>query len=277
MSRRAVGPKSTIMHRFFLAPEKSQGENVVLQGSEAHHAAHVLRVRNGEQVTLLDGAGTERLCEVVGIERERVMLRLIETRTTPPPPFQLTLVQAVPKGKLFESIIQKATELGAFRIIPLLTDRVVMHLDEAAADHKILKWRQVALEAIKQCGSPWLPRVEPPQRIAESVTQMDSQDLALVGSLQPEATHPRTHLRNFQARTGRPARSVSVWIGPEGDFTPAELDTIQSAGALPISLGRQVLRTETAALYCLSFLNYELQAPDGPGHPRFEDPSRSDD
>src|SRR5512144_1630043 len=113
------------MHRFFLAPEASRSENLTLEGSEAHHALHVLRVRQGERVTVLDGAGVERLCEVIQHERSRVLLRVVETRTIPPLPYEITLAQAVPRGKLFESIVQKATELGAHRIVPLLTERVV--------------------------------------------------------------------------------------------------------------------------------------------------------
>src|SRR5262249_48603304 len=105
----------------------------------------------------------------------------------------------------------------------------------------------------------WLPRVEAAVTPAQFIARNEACDLALLGSLQAGAQHPRKYLREFEEREGRTPKSVIVWIGPEGDFTPGELTAIQKSGALPITLGRLVLRTETAAVYCLSVLNYELQ------------------
>jgi 16S rRNA (uracil1498-N3)-methyltransferase len=249
------------MHRFYLAPEACLGENLTLAGSEAHHAVHVLRLRRGEQLILLDGAGVERVCEVTQTAKSIINLHVLQRRSVPPLPYQLTLVQAIPKGKLFEAIVQKATELGVSRVVPLLSERVITHLDGSDAIQKTKKWQGVALEAIKQCGSAWLPRVDAPLNIPQFLQQRNKFDLDLVGSLQPGSPHPRVHLSEFQQIHQRQPSSVCVWIGPEGDFTPEELAAIQSAGALPITLGRLVLRTETAALYCLSFLAYELQSP----------------
>jgi 16S rRNA (uracil1498-N3)-methyltransferase len=144
----------------------------------------------------------------------------------------------------------------------------------------------VAIEAIKQCGAAWLPQIEAPTTIENFLASYRSGgrqtaglvgenekcgslpkaatpthfELALVGSLQKERHHPRECLSGFQAKHGRLPQSVGVWIGPEGDFTPEELEAIQASGALPISLGRLVLRVETAAIYCLSILNYELNS-----------------
>jgi 16S rRNA (uracil1498-N3)-methyltransferase len=167
----------------------------------------------------------------------------------------------VPKGKIIESIIQKATELGVARIVPLLTDRVVMELDEKHAGRKAEKWQQVAIEAIKQCGAGWLPKVESPVTPKEFLARKEAFELPLIASLQPGAQHPRTYFQKFESQHGRNPQSACVWIGPEGDFTPAEVAAIVSAGALPMTLGRLVLRVETAATYCLSVLNYEIQAP----------------
>ncbi len=249
------------MHRFYLPPEACRGEELILDGPEAHHALHVLRVRTGERLVVLDGAGTERLCEVSHPERSRLQLQVLETRTTPPLPYELTLVQAVPRGKLFEAIVQKGTELGAHRIVPLLSERVVTQLDQDQASQKTSKWQAVAVEAIKQCGATWLPVVETPIQLRNWLERKPKFDLELVGSLQVGAQHPRKHFADFQEAHHRKPRTLCVWIGPEGDFTLEELNAIQSAGARPITLGRLVLRTETAAIYCLSVLNYELQAP----------------
>jgi len=249
------------MHRFYLPPEQCQAATLSLSEREAHHASHVLRLRRGEQVTVLDGAGGELLCTVADADRKNIQLSVVERKSILPPPCSITLLQALPKGKIMDSIVQKATELGAARIVPLLTERVVSQVDNESAAHKVEKWRQAGIEAIKQCGSPWLPKIEAPVTPAQFLARKEKFDLLLVGSLQNERRHPREYLSEFQVKHGRLPQSVGVWIGPEGDFALAELNVIQAAGALPISLGRLVLRVETAAIYCLSILNYELQPP----------------
>jgi len=249
------------MHRFHLPPEHCHGPMLRLAGSEAHHATRVLRVERGDRVTVLDGAGQEFQCEVAGADKHEVQLRVLEKRSHPSPPFQITLFQAIPKGKIIESIIEKAAELGVHRIVPLLTARVVARLDGLAAAVKGEKWQQVAVEVIKQCGAAWLPKVEAPTTLKEFLERRETFDLALVGSLQGDARHPGQFLREFRTQPASQPRRVAVWIGPEGDFTGEELLAIQSAGAKAITLGRLVLRVETAAIYCLALLNYELQSP----------------
>jgi len=133
-----------------------------LTGGEAHHAMHVLRLRQGERVVVLDGAGQELLCEAQNWSPSRCNSRSCSGTRWPPLPCQITLLQAVPKGKIIEGIIQKATELGAHRIVPLLSDRVTARLDEESAADKAEKWRTTAVEAIKQCGSAWLQQVDAP-------------------------------------------------------------------------------------------------------------------
>jgi 16S rRNA (uracil1498-N3)-methyltransferase len=251
------------MHRFYLPPNECKGATLLLTGSEAHHAARVLRVQRGERVIVLDGAGNEFLCDVENVGRNELQLAIAERKSIHPLPFQIALLQAVPKGKIFESIIQKATELGAHRIVPLLTERVATHLDDERATSKTPKWQHVAVEAVKQCGAAWLPRVDPPVTPKEFLSGKEKFELPLIGSLQSERKHPREYFRAFQAEHQRMPKSVCIWIGPEGDFSPAEVAMIQSAGALPITLGRLVLRVETAAIYCLSILNYELQSEKG--------------
>jgi 16S rRNA (uracil1498-N3)-methyltransferase len=246
------------MHRFYLPPERCAGAALRLDGREAHHALQVLRLKRGELVTVLDGVGNEFLCAVENSSRHAVTLSVSLKNFTPPLPCSITLLQAVPKGKIIESIIQKAVELGARRIVPLLTERVVTQLDEEDAGNKRDKWQQVAVEAIKQCGAAWLPKIEAPTTIEQYLARKEKFDLSLVGSLQKERRHPRECFREFQTQHQHLPQSVGVWIGPEGDFTPEELEAIQTDGALPISLGRLVLRVETAAIYCLSVLNYEL-------------------
>ena len=248
------------MHRFYLPPVECKAGTLTLAGREAHHALHVVRVRKGDKITILVGCGREFLCAVENFDRDKIQLAIVETKTVPAPPCPITLLQAVPKGKIIESIIQKATELGVARIVPLLTERVVMDLDDKHAARKAEKWQQVAIEAIKQCGAAWLPRVESPVTPKEFLARAEKFELPLVASLQSGAQHPRRYFTEFQSQHRRQPQSACVWIGPEGDFTPEEVAAITSAGALPITLGKLVLRVETAAAYCVSILNYELTA-----------------
>jgi 16S rRNA (uracil1498-N3)-methyltransferase len=249
------------MHRFFLTPKQCREEPLRLTGSEAHHATKVLRVRRGESVTVLDGAGRELLCEVEDSARDHVSLRVIEQKTAPPPGCRLVLLQAIPKGKIIEDIIQKATELGVSRLIPLLSERVVSRLDEEDAAQKAEKWQGVAIEAVKQCGAAWLPKVEPPITPDEFIARREAFDLPLVASLQADARHARQAFRSFHDTHHRLPVSIAIWVGPEGDFSPGEMEAIKASGASSITLGPLVLRCETAAIYCLSILNYELRAP----------------
>ena len=188
---------------------------------------------------------------------------MLQKNLIPPLPYQVTLLQAIPKGKIIESIVQKATELGAARVVPLLSERVVAQLDDDTAEDKVEKWRLIAIEAIKQCGSAWLPQIDKPMSPKAFLARGEKFDLPLIASLQPDRRHPRELFKAFFAERHRLPQSVCVWVGPEGDFTPAEMSAVKSAGASPITLGRLVLRSETAAIYCLSVLNYELQADDG--------------
>jgi 16S rRNA (uracil1498-N3)-methyltransferase len=246
------------MHRFYLPPSQCQDATLFLAGTEAHHARHVLRVRSGERVTVLDGAGRELLCEVQDFDRDKVRLNVVETRTHAPPACPVTLIQALPKGKIIEAIIQKATELGAARIVPLLTERVVTQLPGEKSARKVAKLQLVAVEAIKQCGAPWLPRVEEPLTPNQFLARKEPFELPLIASLQAGSRPAREYFRAFQAQHGRMPQSACIWIGPEGDFTPAETEAIMAHGALPVTLGALVLRVETAAIYCLSILHYEL-------------------
>src|SRR5882724_5436568 len=196
------------MHRFYLPPERCAGEMLRLDGREAHHALHVLRLKYGELVAVLDGIGNEFLCTVENCSRDVVTLSVSLKNFSASLPCSITLLVAVPKGKIIESIIQKSVELGARRIVPILSERVVSQLDGDDAEKKRDKWQQVAIEAIKQCGATWLPRVETPVTPADFITRGEKFDLLLVGSLQPERRHPREVLREFEKQSGRRPQSV---------------------------------------------------------------------
>lgn len=251
------------MHRFFLPPDQTRAATFQFEGREAHHAINVLRLKTGEEVSVLDGAGREYLCRVSKVSKRSIELESRQTRFTPPDDFQVTLIQAIPKGPAWENILQKATELGAHAIVPLLTERVVIHLHNEDAQAKIEKWKLIAIDAIKQCGNPWLPRIDPPRRLNEILKSSRKFDLVLIASLLPNTVHPREPFREYAQRHAANPRSVAVWIGPEGDFTPDEVRQIVEHGAHPITLGPRVLRSDTAAIYCLAMIQYELRAGEG--------------
>jgi 16S rRNA (uracil1498-N3)-methyltransferase len=249
------------MHRFHLPPDQCRQNLLILSAREAHHALHVLRLRAGERVVVLDGAGTELLCEVKDADAREVTLEVRQRQSIPPLACRVTLLQAVPKGRTMDLIVQKATELGAHRVVPLLSERVVPQFEGETGAGKVAKWQREAVEAIKQCGSAWLPTIELPLTPQAFLARGERFDLLLIASLQPEARHPREYFEAYQAEQGGRPKTVGVWVGPEGDFTPAEVSLARAAGALPITLGPLVLRSDTAAVYSLSILNYELQPP----------------
>jgi len=248
------------MHRFYLPPTECKTATVTLTDREAHHALHVLRLQRGDEVTVLNGAGDEFLCTVADAAKKTVQLTVIKKTSHPSLPAGITLLQALPKGKLMDSIVQKATELGVGRIIPLLTERVVAHVDNESAAHKVEKWRQAGIEAIKQCGSPWLPEIETPQAPKEFLARKETFDLPLVASLQANASNAGIYFQEFKKRNNRIPKSVCIWVGPEGDFTPEEYGFIAASGALPINLGPLVLRVDTATVASLAVLNHELNS-----------------
>jgi len=247
------------MHRFYLAPDECHKESLTLSERESHHALRVLRVRPDERVVVLNGVGDELLCQVLGTDRGRVTLKVMQKNKIPPLPYQVTLAQAVTKAKTMELIVQKATELGAHRVVPLLSGRTVAWVETEACPNKIEKWECTTIQALKQCGCAWLPRVEAPLSPQAFLARGEKFDLSLIATLQKDARPPREHFDLYRVERKRPPNSICVWVGPEGDFTPAEINAVRSAGALPVTLGQLVLRSETAAIYCLSVLNYELQ------------------
>jgi 16S rRNA (uracil1498-N3)-methyltransferase len=248
------------MHRFYVAPETWNSVAPMLSGSEAHHAREVLRMKAGEKLVLFNGQGREITAEIVDLSGAEIRLRKLHEAETQPLQCRIVLGQAIPKGKNMELIVQKAVEIGAAEIAPIISDRTIVQVDSETAAQKQSKWRQVAIEAAKQCGQNWLPRVHTPRKLAEffSMASDGSFDLRLIGSLQPDAQHLKEILADYSREHQHRPRGVLMLIGPEGDFTPAELSLARRHGCQPITLGPIILRVETAAIYCLSILSYEL-------------------
>ena len=247
------------MHRFYVAPEHWDPRGLALRGSEVHHARNVLRMQAGDKLVLFNGQGRELTAEIVTIADAEIRLRKLHESETAPLRCRIVLGQAIPKGKNMDLIVQKAVEIGAAEIAPIISDRTVVQIDSESASQKQSKWRQIAIEAAKQCGQNWLPRVHPPRKLAEFFSALEQAfDLRLIGSLQPDAQHLKKILAAYSSEHGNRPNSVLMLVGPEGDFTPAELALARRCGCQPITLGPIILRVETAAIYCLSVLSYEL-------------------
>jgi 16S rRNA (uracil1498-N3)-methyltransferase len=249
------------VHRFYLAPEDWNPDALVLRGAEAHHARDVLRLKRADKIVVFNGHGQEITAKIVDIGKGELRLEKLTQSESPWLRSRISLGQAVPKGKNMELIIQKAVELGAAEIFPLISARSVVDLAENDARKKQAKWQSIAIEAGKQCGQNWLPDIHIAQSVKQFFTELAPFDLQLIGSLQPGALHLKKILTEFVAGSQRAPERVLMLIGPEGDFTPAELALARSHGCRPITLGPIILRVETAAIYCLSVLSYELFAP----------------
>ena len=246
------------MHRFYVPSDEWNTDALVLKESEAHHCRNVLRLGSGDKVVLFNGRGSEITAAIVRSDDAAIHLRKLHQAETPPLRCQITLGQAVPKGKNMDLIVQKAVEIGAAEIVPILSDRTVVRLDAETASSKRAKWQTVAIEAAKQCGQNWLPEVGMPQTLARFFQTRRPFELQLIGSLQSDALHLKKILQQHAEAYGNRPANVLMLVGPEGDFTPAELSLARSQGCRPITLGPIVLRVETAAIYCLSILSYEL-------------------
>lgn len=234
------------MPRAYL-PSSAWTETPFLEGDEARHLSQVLRIQPGAVVTVFDGLGNHAQARVLSVSKQRVdlMLELAESAPTSLP--DITLVQAIPKGKNMDWIVQKAVELGVSRIQPLVTRHTIV----SPGGDKAEKWRRTALEACKQCGQFTIPIIEEPLPFAEWLANRPSADLKIIASL---ADNPRNFRETLRLLPD--LESITLAIGPEGDFSSEEMTAALTAGFIPVTLGDLVLRVETATMFCLSAIRF---------------------
>ena len=234
-------------------------DDIELSPNESHHLVQVLRVRPGEQVGLFTGFGHTAQATFIAVRQKRALVRVLSAtrRETPPPSVAVTLIQAIPKHALMDGIIQKAVELGAQAIQPLMTERVIIRLSSGEADRRRGRWQKIALEATRQCGVAWIPTVLPVRSLPATIADLVRFDLCLVASLHAGARAFREVVASA-CRGVASLRSLALVIGPEGDLTETETTALRDAGAHLVSFGKTILRVETAALYGLSLLHYEF-------------------
>lgn len=245
--------------RCFLAADAWAAGEAPLAPEESRHLLRVLRSRPGDPVTVFDGCGRRAPARLVAAGRgglARLRLDLAAAETQPPPPVRIILAQALPKHNLMDGIVQKAVELGAAAVLPLLTERVVAAGDAARQAAKTARWRKIAREAARQCGVDWIPEVRTPAALPALSAEIRACHRCFIGALTPGAAPFRQAAA--AARPAPPGAALMIVIGPEGDLAPSEIEQLQSAGGIPVSFGAAVLRVETAALYGLSLMHYEF-------------------
>ncbi len=239
--------------RCFVKGDWRAGEAVDLPAEEAHHLARVLRVRAGGVVTVLNGAG-QRGSGTLRLTGKRASVALERVEVEPVAAIQLNWVQALPKGRLLDNLLRQAVEIGVGRVVPVTSEHCEVRLEAGGKrpESKRERWRLAAIEALKQSGNAWLPEIEPVRPFAEWVVAWQRASAAgavlLAGSLEPGARLLGEVLAELPSET----RSVTLAIGPEGDFSRSEYAALREAGARAVRFGKTVLRVDTAALYGLS-------------------------
>ena len=242
--------------RVFVEGELQSGSVVELPRETGAHLAKVLRARSGDEVVLFNGDGREFTGAVEKVQGSRVSASIGAARTIDrESPFQLTLVQCVPRGDRMDFIVQKATELGVVHIIPVLSQRSVVRLDEGQAASKQLHWRAVAVSACEQCGRNRLPSVAAPQPLLNYLGALAQGNDSLRLVLEPErARRTERGARSIDIASSQSVSLAEIAIGPEGGFAPEELEAFDLSSFSRVSLGPRVLRTETAAIAAIVVL-----------------------
>ena len=237
--------------RFFIDGAPA-GDTIEIAGEDAHHIARVLRMKPGETLTVCDGAGADYRCTLTGTDGGRALCH-VEARTPSrgEPNVRLTLYMALPKGDKMDLIVQKAVELGAFRVVPYAAARSVSRPDAKALQKKTARWRKIAREAAQQSGRGRVPEVADCLSFAEAVRLAGQSELPLLLYENEQENSLRAAL------TAHPFAEAALMVGPEGGFAGEEVQAACAAGLASVSLGPRILRCETAPLAALAAVLYE--------------------
>lgn len=247
------------MQQFFAEPSWIQGNSIYIEGADVNHMKNVLRMKPGEDVRVSDGAGKTYLCCVAAYEDGRALLDILKVLDADTElPSRIVLFQGLPKGEKMDWIVQKAVELGVFSVIPFAARRSVVKLDEKKAAKKQARWQTIARSAAEQSGRGIIPEVKSVRSFQEALEAAKELDVLLIPYELEEGMKETVRVIGDI----RPGQSIGIFIGPEGGFEEEEVEAAKKAGAYPVSLGRRILRTETAGLTALSILMYKLESED---------------
>lgn len=245
------------MNRFFVDdPGAFSDRSVVITGEDVNHVKNVLRLKENDELIVSDGRGRDYHCRISGVTNEEVVADICdicdnfsELST------EITLFQGFPKGDKMELIIQKTVELGVTRIVPVMTKRTVVKLDDKKAKKKTERYNMIAESAAKQSGRGMIPEVTMPVSFAEAVSMAEKLDMNIIPYEEAEGVeYSRNIIKSIKGK-----KSLGIFIGPEGGFAREEVEKALDAGASAITLGHRILRTETAGMAVISIIMFELE------------------
>ena len=245
------------MYQFFVQPEQIRGKTIRITGSDVNHMKNVLRMKPGEEISVSNGVdGKEYRCGIESIDGDEVVctLRFIKEEGLELPS-RIYLFQCLPKADKMELVIQKAVELGAYAVIPVAAKRCVVKLDAKKEKNKLARWQQISEAAAKQSKRRIIPEVMPVMSMKEAVSFAADMDVKLFPYELAEGWE-RTRQLVDGVKAGQ---SIAVFIGPEGGFEDSEVELAEEAGFVPVTLGKRILRTETAGFTVLAWLMYRLE------------------
>lgn len=244
------------MHHFFVTPEQVKENSIYIEGSDVNHIKNVLRMKIGEELQISDGNNKKYLCKIESMSSEEVCAMILEEQNADTElPSKIYLFQGLPKGDKMELIVQKAVELGVFEIIPVASKRAVVKLDDKKAVKKVERWNSIAESGAKQSGRNVIPEVTHVMAYKEAIAYASQLDVILIPYELAEGME-----ETRQIISGiKPGQSVGVFIGPEGGFETSEIEYAMQNGVKSVTLGKRILRTETAGLTTLSILMYHLE------------------
>ena len=244
------------MQHFFVTPDQVKGDLILIEGSDVNHMKNVLRMRQGEEVTISDGNNRQYLCEIKEYENEQAVLQIVEeTSTNTELPSRIYLFQGLPKQDKMELIVQKCVELAGYSNITVATKRCVVKLDDKKAREKTERWQQIAESAAKQAGRGVIPEVQDVMNFKSALECAKKLDVVLI----PYELAEGMQVTKQVISNIKPGQSVGIFIGPEGGFEREEVEMAIETGAKAITLGKRILRTETAGLTTLSVLMFHLE------------------
>ena len=243
------------MYHFFVSEEQISGENAYIEGSDVNHIANVLRMKPEEELLISVKGDWDYLCKIVDIETDRVNLKVLESMEQRELPVNITLLQGIPKSDKLEMIIQKAVELGVSEIIPVKTKRVVVKIDEKKVGTKVNRWNAIAESAAKQSKRSIIPKVHEPMSIDNALEIVKDFGVKLIPYENADGIDKTRKILDNMDKT----KNIAVFIGPEGGFEESEVEMIKNSGFEVITLGKRILRTETAGLALLSNIMIRLE------------------
>lgn len=242
------------MHRFFIEDHQITDNKITIQGEDHLHITKSLRMKLGEKAEICNGKGKEYITEIVEINKEYVMLNIMEElKNNSETSVEINLYQGIAKGSKMDFIIQKSVELGVTNIIPISTARTIVEIDKKE-NKKIERWQKISEEAAKQSKRGIIPTIKPVVKVMDLERELLQNDLNLIAYEGEE----NVTLKQILCKNEK-AKKIGILIGPEGGLAKEEVDFLTSIGAIPMTLGKRILRTETAGIAVLSMLVYHYE------------------